>query len=110
LKLFWPVTFALLLAMTILQIAWVRQESQTWDEGIHLAAGYSYLKTGDLRMNPEHPPLGKYLNAIPLLFLRLKLPLDHPSWASEDAVEFGREFLYHNTTDADTILFAGPAA
>jgi 4-amino-4-deoxy-L-arabinose transferase-like glycosyltransferase len=41
------------------------------------------------------------------LLLHLKLPLDHPSWASEDAVEFGREFLYHNTTDADTILFAG---
>jgi 4-amino-4-deoxy-L-arabinose transferase-like glycosyltransferase len=107
LKPFWPVTFGLLLAMAILQIASVRQESQTWDEGIHLAAGYSYLKTGDLRMNPEHPPLGKYLNAIPLLFLPLRLPLDHPSWAAGDAVEFGREFLYHNTTGADTILFAG---
>jgi 4-amino-4-deoxy-L-arabinose transferase-like glycosyltransferase len=93
--------------MAILQIVSVRQESQTWDEAIHLAAGYSYLRTGDLRMNPEHPPFGKYVNALPLLFLHPELPLDHPSWASADETEFGRQFLYHNTIDADTLLFAG---
>src|SRR5262249_38682503 len=38
----------------------------TFDEGAHLAAGYSYLMTGDFRLNPEHPPLLKMLWAAPL--------------------------------------------
>lgn len=32
-------------------------DSQTWDEGTHLAAGYSYWRTGDYRLNPDHPAL-----------------------------------------------------
>jgi hypothetical protein len=36
---------------------------------VHLFAGYSYLKWGDFRVNPEHPPLAKILAALPLLAL-----------------------------------------
>lgn len=43
--------------------------SPTSDEMTHLAAGWSYLKTGDFRLNPEHPPLVKSLAAVPLLLL-----------------------------------------
>src|SRR5215813_12819993 len=35
--------------------------SATLDEVPHLASGYSYWKTWDFRMNPEHPPLAKLL-------------------------------------------------
>ena len=51
--------------------------SATFDETTHLPAGYSYLKTGDCRLNPQHPPLIKLLCAAPLLFLVLpdKLPV-----------------------------------
>ena len=38
----------------------------TFDEGAHLAAGYSYWSTGEFRLNPEHPPLLKLLWAAPL--------------------------------------------
>jgi Dolichyl-phosphate-mannose-protein mannosyltransferase len=41
-------------------------ESATVDEIAHVGAGLSYLQRLDLRLNPEHPPLGKALAAIPL--------------------------------------------
>ncbi|MBI1791609.1 MAG: glycosyltransferase family 39 protein [Acidobacteria bacterium] len=82
------------------------QESQTWDEAVHLAAGLSYLKTRDFRMNPEHPPLGKTLDALPLLWMDVGLPLAHPSWGQHDELTFGGIFLYQNRLPADTILLA----
>ena len=93
--------------MGTVQIVSVRQESETWDEGIHLAAGYRYWKTGDLRFNNEHPPLGKYLNALPLLFMQVRLPVGDSSWNSRDLLDYSRRFLYNNTTGADRLLFAG---
>jgi hypothetical protein len=41
-------------------------ESATVDEIAHVGAGLSYLQRLDLRLNPEHPPLGKALAALPL--------------------------------------------
>lgn len=34
-------------------------DSFTFDEAYHVGAGASYVKTGDFRLNPEHPPLTK---------------------------------------------------
>lgn len=51
-----------------LALSAVEQKSPTIDETYHLVAGYSYLKWGDYRLNPEHPPLAKLLAALPLLF------------------------------------------
>jgi tetratricopeptide (TPR) repeat protein len=39
----------------------VRQESQTWDEGDHIFAGYMSWTRADFGLNPEHPPLLKLL-------------------------------------------------
>jgi hypothetical protein len=36
-----------------------RLDGFTLDEAYHIAAGASYLKYGDFRINPEHPPLVK---------------------------------------------------
>ncbi len=36
-----------------------RLDSFTLDEPYHLVAGTSYVRTGDFRLNPEHPPLMK---------------------------------------------------
>ena len=36
-----------------------RHDSFTQDEGYHILAGVSYVKRGDFRINPEHPPLVK---------------------------------------------------
>jgi hypothetical protein len=44
-----------------------RRESQTWDEGCHIFAGYNYWTRADFGVNPEHPPLVKLLAGFPLL-------------------------------------------
>lgn len=74
------------------------QETQVFDEGLHLSAGYSILLTGDYRLNPEHPPLGRMLNALPLLFLKPDPKLDTQGWKDADAIAVGRELLYHQRT------------
>lgn len=104
-RFFLPCAAALLVCMAAVQVASIRQESQTYDEGTHLAAGLSYWRTGDYRMNPEHPPLGKLLCALPLLFLDVRLPFQYPSWEQHDELNFGAQFLYTNRLSADQILF-----
>src|SRR5437868_6191562 len=77
--------------------------SATSDEPIHIAAGYSYWKTRDFRMNPEHPPLAKLLATIPLLALRPRIDPSDQSWQSGTEDKFAFKFLYGN--NADRILF-----
>jgi hypothetical protein len=54
---------ALLLALVALAILrshlGTRLDSFTVDEPYHIVAGASYVRTGDFRLNPEHPPLMK---------------------------------------------------
>jgi 4-amino-4-deoxy-L-arabinose transferase-like glycosyltransferase len=102
---FWIAVFALLAIMGLAQVVSVRGESQTWDEAMHVAAGYTYLTSGDLRFNSEHPPLAKYLNALPLLFLHPRAPDTGKFIGSYEEIELGREFLYRNTVGADRLLF-----
>lgn len=96
---------ALLGVQAAVQTGSIRQEAQTWDEGIHLAAGYSYCKTGDYRMNPEHPPFSKLLCALPLLAMDVRLPADESAWRAGDELNFGALFLYTNRLSADELLF-----
>jgi hypothetical protein len=88
-----------------LSVSSLRQSAATYDEGAHLPAGYSYLVTGDHRLNPEHPPLAKLLAAAPLLLLRdVSFKTDDEAWAVGRQWEFGRRFLYR-WNDADRLLF-----
>src|SRR5438876_3614685 len=77
--------------------------SATSDEPVHLASGYSYWKTRDFRMNPEHPPLAKLLAALPLLALHPAFDTESQIWKTGDEINFGDHFLYGN--DADRLLF-----
>jgi hypothetical protein len=50
-----------LIGLAILRSAWGTQlDTFTIDESYHIVAGISYARTGDLRLNPEHPPLLKH--------------------------------------------------
>ncbi len=98
--------FGLLLLYIILAASAVVQKSVTVDEVIHIPAGYSYLVTGDFRLNPEHPPLMKLLAGLFLLPFQPSVPLDHPTWEAKDQEEFGRLFLFeYNTARHDVLLF-----
>src|ERR1044072_9428700 len=81
----------------------VRQESQTWDEGDHIFAGYMTWTRADFGLDPEHPPLLKQLATAPLLPLPLNVPELQNRNFKEEAFLDGKEFLYRN--DADAILF-----
>lgn len=89
-----------------LSLSSMRRQSATFDEGSHLPAGYTYLKLGDHRLNPEHPPLVKALAAMPLLFMDVTLKPDDEAWALRRQWEFGKRFLYR-WNDADRLLFRG---
>src|ERR1700733_2142362 len=94
---------ALLLAIMSAELMLsARQQSQTFDEAVHIFAGYRYWKNFDFGANPEHPPLVKLVAAFPLLRLRLGTP-PIPD-ADFKMVEYrtGRDFLYGN--DANTLL------
>ena len=73
--------------------------SAAFDEEYHLAAGYAYLRTGDPRLATEHPPLVNVWNALPLVFLDPKLPLDHPAWQNAIPDDFGDTFLWQYNSD-----------
>ena len=63
----WSPVVALLVVLFLQVVLGARQLSATFDETAHLPAGYTYLETGDLRLNPQHPPLVKLIAAVPLL-------------------------------------------
>jgi hypothetical protein len=102
---FWVAIGILLSLMAVLQITSIVQESQTFDEAMHLAAGYFYWRTGDFTWNLDHPPLAKLLCALPLLVLTPGLPTDHPEWPNKDLIPLSRAFVYQNTVPPDTMLF-----
>jgi hypothetical protein len=81
----------------------VRHESPTWNEPDHLLAGYRYWQCRDFAVNNEHPPLVKWLAAIPLLPLRLQVPQLPQGPSKLEANRAGRKFLYAN--GGDVFLF-----
>lgn len=103
---FRPLLAALAVCMTMLQIASVRGDAPTWDEGLEVSSGYSYLRSGEYRILPEHPPLARVVAALPLLWVNPSARLDDPSWKAGAGLEFGQAFLYRNRVPADQILFA----
>jgi Dolichyl-phosphate-mannose-protein mannosyltransferase len=105
---FWLALAAIAATLGSIQILTVRQESQTWDEGFEIVAGYQYLTTGVYRASLENPPLERILEALPLLFLRpdLKGEALGADNTGPDDVQAGLAFLYKNRLPADRILFA----
>ncbi len=106
-KYHWLIAAFLLALMLVLGIGSMRGDSAIVDEVAHIPAGYSYLRYGDYRLNPEHPPLIKELAAAPLLFLPLRFPNDISPWTSDvnGQWESGWHFIYHYGNNADQILF-----
>jgi 4-amino-4-deoxy-L-arabinose transferase-like glycosyltransferase len=104
---FWGVAGLLLAYMGTVQVVTSRMENQTWDEAVHLMAGYIYWKIGDFEVNWEHPPLGKLLAAVPLLAVEPRLPLEHELWRGRDFFSLAKIFLYRNRVQPDRLLLLG---
>jgi Dolichyl-phosphate-mannose-protein mannosyltransferase len=99
------VALFLLLVFVAQGILFIGANSQTIDEAMHLAAGYSYLAKKDFRIEPQNPPLIKELLALPL-FLTYRLPFnpDPQHWREADGYLIGRDLLYNSTPSADRML------
>jgi hypothetical protein len=64
-----------LLLVFFLQVLFVsRVKSPSWDEPGHLAAGLTYVTTGNFLVNPQHPPLLKELSGLSLMLSGSRLP------------------------------------
>ena len=86
-------------------VFFIRANSQTVDEATHLAAGYSYLTTRDFRLDAEHPPFIKELQALPLwVIYELPFRPDLRQWRDADQERIGLDFLYNSPIPADQIL------
>jgi hypothetical protein len=109
-QLFWPAVAAILATVGTLEVRSARAETQTWDEGIHIVSGYSYLKFGDYSWNVEHPPLVKMVSALPLLAMGLTAQAYEADGKRKDQVRYGIDFLYKNRRHADSILFTARCA
>ncbi len=74
-------TVPLLLLFWLLVLYAARATSMVVDEGLHIASGYSILRTGDYRLVEEHPPLIKMWAALPLLPVPdIPDPRQFPAW------------------------------
>ncbi|MFZ2984824.1 MAG: glycosyltransferase family 39 protein, partial [Candidatus Moraniibacteriota bacterium] len=96
----------------ILSLVISSQESMVYDERAHIPAAYSYVRFGDMRLNPEHPPLLKDLAGLPLLMMHLSFPLQSDEWRSGTNEQWTIGDMFVNCTrpeigcnDADAILF-----
>ena len=88
------------------------QESAIYDEKAHIPAAYSYVRYGDMRLNPEHPPLLKDLAGLPLLAFQPTFPLETKEWqfGVNEQWSIGEMFISCTKpevacNDADAILF-----
>ena len=99
------VALFLLLVFVAQGILFIGANSQTIDEAMHLAAGYSYLAKKDFRVEPQNPPLIKELLALPI-FLTYRLPFnpDPQHWRDADGYLIGRDLLYKSPPTAEQIL------
>ncbi len=80
-----------LLSFITLAVGDLLTSSQTSDETVHLVGGYSYLVTGDYRLNPEHPPLLKMVAALPLLGMPIWPPRFREAGDGSRTLAFFRE-------------------
>ncbi|MBI4707936.1 MAG: glycosyltransferase family 39 protein [Candidatus Omnitrophica bacterium] len=97
------VIFALLAFTSI----WPDRKSPTCDElAHHIPTGYILLTKHDYKMDTSHPPLSRYIVALPLkVFMHLSVPNDSKEWRRADRSEFGKDFFYKYNNQPQRIIF-----
>lgn len=83
----------------------ISASSPTYDEPVHLAAGYNILVSGNYRKpSTGHPPLAEMWSALPLLALKPSRFPQHPALSGGQVYEYADYFLHQNTVKAETML------
>ena len=92
-------------AFGLLGNRFVAANGPTFDEAVHLAAGYSYWATGDFRVNVEDPPAAKLAWALPgTLTGAAAFDPDPGQWDRREEWLIGQDFLYAEPGRIERVL------
>jgi 4-amino-4-deoxy-L-arabinose transferase-like glycosyltransferase len=81
-------------------------KAPTFDEEFHIARAYAYVRTDDLRMQQNHPPLVSLLAGLPLLLMpELTPPEEIPHWDDAFLFHFADNLFWRLGHDVDKMLF-----
>jgi hypothetical protein len=97
----------LLVAHAGLAIDALWSSSVTFDETSHLPAGMALVATGEVHLNPQHPPLVKLLAGLATAPLEPRLPLRSAVYREGREWDFGRRTLFAFGNDSMALLRAG---
>ena len=94
--------FIMLLVHGVLGMTSMGRKSPTFDEPLHMTAGYSYWAYNDYRIQPENGNLPQRWVALPFLISPPHFPLKQGNgW------ETANDFFFKIGNDADAMLFKG---
>jgi hypothetical protein len=80
-------------------------KSPTFDEGVHITAGYNAWINHDQRFDPGNGDFVKRWATLPLLFSRPVFPpLEGEDWRTGHFFNVSRDFLFHEGNNPDAIL------
>lgn len=88
----------------------MREKSATFDETGHGAAGVSYWKLNDYRLDPEGGQLPKRWISLPLWLGNFTFPEDSQGWAFASNFTTGDEFFHRRGNDTLLMLELGRGA
>jgi 4-amino-4-deoxy-L-arabinose transferase-like glycosyltransferase len=103
----WPLAVGLSVIFGLQVFFGSLDKSLTWDEPTYIAAGYVNWTKSDYRLLPDHPPLMRKLQALPLLALDvIAPPLSAVKWGKDPnpRASYGRAFFF--STDNDPLWLA----
>ena len=93
-----------------LAVASLWNKGVTFDEVTHLPAGLAAVATGELRLNPQHPPLVKLLAGAAAATASPRLPLDGAEYRDGREWQFGYRTLFGSGNDGQELLRRGRLA
>jgi hypothetical protein len=102
----YAVLIALLLAgYFYMAVSAARTNGATFDEEVHITAGYNAWRLHDHRFDPGNGDFLKRWATLPLLFSSPNFPpLDSENWRTAEFVLFSHDLLFHAGNDPDAIL------
>ncbi|MBI2824722.1 MAG: glycosyltransferase family 39 protein [Planctomycetia bacterium] len=103
-----PLPVAALLAVHLaLGLSAVAKKCATFDEGVHLAGGFSYWSRADYRLHSENGHWSQRWAALPVWLLGYEFPdTGDRSWQTSDLWGVADKFFYE-LNDADRMLLRG---
>jgi 4-amino-4-deoxy-L-arabinose transferase-like glycosyltransferase len=104
-RVLWGTVVALIAVQSLLTVLTIRRESLTFDEGNHMFAGFMMLHNHDYGLNPEHPPLVKYLAALPTIGRTFWIPENKNRPFKTESYVDGGEWVAHNDGDRNQLVF-----